>query len=342
MWHRRNNARCKTVHLRNHSVDDPCETIVVLRVSAHPSSATAFAPATVGNVAAGFDVLGHALVAIGDTVTARKISDPGVRMSPHSDGSVPADPSANTAGAGLIRLLEELEMPFGLEILIRKGIPLGSGMGGSAASAAAAIVAVSRLLEVPLSTSQLLEYGMHGEAVATGSYHADNLAPAILGGLVLVRSSAPLDVVRIPVPAGLHCVLVHPALRVDTWEARAVLPASIPLEEHVTQSGNLGALIAGCHSADLDLISRALQDVVAEPRRKHLVKGFEAVRSAALDHGALGCSLSGSGPSMFAWCDGDERAESIRGAMMEAFAAAGVRSRGWVSPVDSPGARVVQ
>jgi homoserine kinase len=312
-----------------------------LRLSAPPLSATAYAPATVGNVAAGFDLLGHALVANGDTVSVRRIEDPVVRMGPESDGSVPADPRANTAGAGLIRLREELGLPFGFEVQIQKGIPLGSGMGGSAASAAAAILAASRLLEVPLSAVQLLEFGMHGEAVASGTYHADNLAPAILGGLVLVRSTSPLDVIRIPVPGRLRCVVVHPALRVDTREARRVLPATVSLQEHVQQSGNLAALIAGCYSADLELISRSLSDVIAEPRRRHLVTGFDAVRDAALGAGALGCSLSGSGPSMFAWCDGEARAASIRDAMIAAFAAAGVQSRGWVSPVDAAGARIV-
>jgi homoserine kinase len=303
--------------------------------------AVAFAPATVGNVGVGFDLLGHAVTSIGDTVRVRKIPDPDVRVTSFGVRDLPTDPTRNTATAGLLRLRSDLDLPFGFEVEVRKGIPLGSGMGGSAASAAAAIVAANALLETPLSSDRLLAYGMHGEAAATGSYHADNLAPAVLGGLVLVRRSNPPDAVRIPVPEALRCVLVHPALRVETREARAVLPESIPLALHVAQSGNLAAVIAGCYAGDLELIGRGLADLTVEPYRAPLVRGFEGVKRAALAAGALGCSLSGSGPSVFAWCDGEEHAITVRAAMLAAFSTSGVSARGWVSRVDAPGARLV-
>lgn len=309
-------------------------------MSAAPRSATAFAPATVGNVGVGFDVLGHALLSIGDRVTVTRTEEPGVAMHGSAAASIPLDAASNTAGAGLLRLIADLELPFGFEVSVEKGIPLGSGMGGSASSAAGAILAASALLPEPLDDARLLYYGMEGERVATGSFHADNLAPCILGGLVLVREG--LDAVRIPVPPSLRCVLVHPHLRLDTRDSRGVLPTSVPLHAHVAQAGNLAAFVAGCHSGDLALIGRSLVDLLVEPYRGPLVKGFDAVKRAALDCGALGCSLSGSGPSVFAWCVGEAHAEEIRDRMIEAFVNAGVGARGWVSPVDAPGARIVR
>jgi homoserine kinase len=253
---------------------------------------------------------------------------------------VPEDPATNTAGAGLLRLRQDLELPFGFDVVLEKGIPLGSGMGGSAASAAGAILAANQLLPEPLSQAELLRYGMYGEEVATGSYHPDNLAPCLLGGLVLALDREPLDIVRIPVPPSLFCVVVHPKLRLDTRDARRVLPAQIGLSDHVEQSGRLAGVIAGCYSGDLELIGRSLEDLIVEPKRAPLVVGFDGVKRAALGNGALGCSLSGSGPSLFAWCEGRERGEGIREGMIQAFAEAGVESRGWVSPVDAPGARI--
>jgi homoserine kinase len=309
-------------------------------VIATPRSATAFAPATVGNVGVGFDLLGHALVALGDRVTVRRIEEPLVRLRLVGGPPLPPDPAENTAGAGLLRLREELALPFGFEVEVEKGIPLGSGMGGSAASAAAAVVAAAALLPEPLGEADLLRYGMHGEHVATGAYHADNLAPCLLGGLVLVLPGDPPEAVRIPVPPALRCVLVHPALRVDTRDARRVLPGVVPLAAHVRQAGDLAGVIAGCYRGDLELIGRSLADTLVEPHRAPLVRGFAEVKRAALRAGALGCSLSGSGPSLFAWCEGERRGAEIRERMIEAFAAAGVAARGWVSPVDAPGARI--
>ncbi len=305
-----------------------------------PRTATAFAPATVGNVGVGFDLLGHAVRSLGDRVTVTRIDEPTVVILGDEEGTIPLDPAGNTAGAGLLRLREDRNLPFGFEVKLEKGIPLGSGMGGSAASAAGAILAASRLLDEPLSEAELLRYGMYGEEVATNSFHPDNLVPCLVGGLVLTIQGDPMDVVRIPVPEDLYCVVVHPRLRLDTRDARRILPDRICLQEHVTQSGYLAALIAGCYSSDFDLIGRTLRDIIVEPRRAPLVQGFERVKAAAMEAGALGCSLSGSGPSLFAWCVGPAAGEVIRERMIEGFAAVDVPARGWVSPVGAQGARI--
>src|SRR5690606_8030671 len=202
------------------------------------------------------------------------------------EGTIPLDPAGNTAGAGLLRLREDRNLPFGFEVKLEKGIPLGSGMGGSAASAAGAILAASRVLDEPLSESDLLRYGMFGEEVATNSFHPDNLAPCLIGGLVLALQREKLEVVRIPVPENLFCVVVHPRLRLETRDARRILPDRLCLQEHVTQSGNLAGVIAGCYSGDLELIAHSLRDIVIEPRRAPLVEGFARVKEAATGAGA--------------------------------------------------------
>lgn len=306
-------------------------------------SATAFAPASIGNVAAGFDVLGHAMDAVGDRVTVTRSDEPGVRIVSVEGiaGALPSDPAANTATAGLLRLIDERALPFGFDVAIRKGIPLGSGMGGSASSAVAGIVAASAVLDEALSQDEMFRYAMVGEAVASGAMHGDNVAPILLGGLRLVRAIDPPDMVRIPVPPRVRCVLVHPALRLDTRTARAVLPRDVPLSLAIHQSAELAGLVAACFLGDVELIRRSLVDHVVEPARAPLVPGFRAVQQAAMDAGALGCSLSGAGPSLFAWCDGDLVASVVRAAMVDAFAAAGIEAEAWISPVDCPGARIV-
>jgi len=305
------------------------------------TTATAFAPASVGNVGVGFDLLGHALDAVGDRVTVTRIAEPTVIVRSTAATDIPMEAASNTAGAGLLQLIEDRRLDFGFDVLLDKGIPLGSGMGGSAASASGSILAASRLLDEPLCETELLRYGMYGEYVASGAFHPDNLAPALLGGLILGLALDPLQIVRIPVPPSLHCVIVYPELRVDTRDARAVLPKEIRLKEHTAQSGRLAGVIAGCYTNDLSLIGRALQDLIIEPHRASLVTGFHEVKNAALQAGALGCSLSGSGPSLFAWCAGHPVGELIRDRMIAAFAAAGVASRGWISPVGAPGTRIV-
>lgn len=312
--------------------------------SAAPSRATAFAPAGVGNVAVGFDVLGHPLAAVGDRVTVTRTERPGVEIEAITglDVRIPHEPERNTATAGLIALLREKELPFGLSVRIDKAIPLGSGMGGSAASAVGALVAANALLEQPLTPLELLRYALVGETVASGSAHGDNLAPGLFGGLTLVRSMDPPDVVRVQVPESVRCVLVYPHLRLDTREARAVLPAQVSRQTAVEHGGNLAAFVLGCTHGDLELIRRAFIDLLAEPHRAALVKGFREVQSAALEGGALGCSLSGAGPSVFAWCANDASACAVRDAMRKSFERTGVETTAWISPVNAPGARLVE
>lgn len=309
-----------------------------------PQRATAFAPASVSNLAVGFDLLGHPICATGDHVTVRRSATPGVRLVAVEGlaGPLPTDPARNTATAGLLPLLAEHDPALGLEVCIRKGIPLGSGIGGSAASAVAAVVAANALLPEPLPLADLFPYALVGEAVASGAVHGDNVAPSLFGGLVLVRSARPADVVPLPAPAALRCVVALPQHRVDTRDARSVLPAAVPLGDFVHQAGNLAGVIAGCYRGDLALIGRALRDVVVEPCRAPLVPGFAAVQAAAMRGGALGCSISGGGPAVFAWCEGDERAGALLAAMTAAFGQAGLPASGWTCPVGGEGARLVE
>jgi homoserine kinase len=314
------------------------------RHAAAPTTATAFAPAGVGNVAVGFDVLGHPLAAVGDRVTVRRVERPGVEIEAITglDVRIPHDPEKNTATAGLIALLRERELPFGLAVSIEKAIPLGSGMGGSAASAVGALVAANALLDEPLTPLELLRYALVGETVASGSAHGDNLAPGLFGGLTLVRAMDPPDVVRIPVPEGVRCVLVYPHLRLDTRDARSVLPAQVSRQTAVEHGGNLAAFVMGCSTGDLELIRRAFVDLLAEPHRAGLVPGFRGVQAAALEAGALGCSLSGAGPSVFAWCADEDTACAVRTAMRESFERTGVETAAWISPVNAPAAHLVE
>lgn len=308
------------------------------------TTATAFAPAGVGNVAVGFDVLGHALDAVGDRVTVTRLDGPRVEIAEivGCEERLPLDPEQNTATAGLVALVRERRLPFGFRVHVEKSIPLGSGMGGSAASAVGGMVAANALLAEPLPLPELLRFALVGETVASGSAHADNLAPGLWGGMTLVRSMEPVDVVPVRVPAEIRCVLVHPHLRLDTKVARGVLPKEIAMQRYVEQSANLAGFLAGCLTGDLDLIGRSFIDHVVEPHRAPLIRGFAGVKAAALEAGALGCSISGAGPSVFAWVAGDAGAAGVREAMVAAFAAEGVDSDAYVSPVDAPGARVLE
>ena len=307
------------------------------------TTATAFAPATVSNVACGFDVLGFALEAPGDEVTARLTSG-GVQIDAISGdaGRLPLDPARNTAGVAALALLTKLGEPRGVALTIRKGLPLSSGLGGSAASAAAAVVAVDALMGTRASTEILIASALEGERLGAGSAHADNIAPSICGGFVLVRRPNPPDVLHLPVPKGLTAVVVHPELEIETAKARALMGTTVPLTDAVRQWANMGALVDGLHRADFGTIARALEDTISEPRRAPLVPGFVAIKRAALDAGALGCSLSGSGPSLFALCVGRDAALRVARAMETAVQGQiGGEAHTYISGIPSPGARVI-
>lgn len=307
------------------------------------TSVTAFAPATVSNVACGFDVLGFALHEPGDQVTAR-FAPSGVHIEDIAGdhGRLPREAARNTAGVAVMALLEHLGETRGVTLRIVKGLPLSSGLGGSAASAAAAVVAVDALLGARLSQETLVTCALEGERLGAGSAHADNIAPAICGGFVLVRRAVPPDIVRLPVPAGLTAVVVHPDLEIETAQARALLGTTVALADAVKQWANLGALIHSLHTSDFALMSRSLEDTIAEPRRAPLVPGLAAIKEAAANAGALGSSLSGSGPSLFALCASAAIADRVAIAMTEAVRVhIGGEPQTYVAQVAERGARVI-
>jgi homoserine kinase len=307
-------------------------------------SVTAFAPATVSNVACGFDVLGFALHEPGDEVTAAFAPAAGVQIAGIAGdaGRLPRDAGKNTAGIAAQALLDTLGERRGVTLTIRKGLPLSSGLGGSAASAVAAVVAVDGLLRARTAPETLMACAFEGERIGAGSAHGDNIGPALYGGFVLVRAANPPDVVRLPVPAGLTAVVVHPELEIETARARAMLGTDVPLADAIRQWANLGSLVHALHRSDFDLLSRALEDTIAEPRRAALVPGLAAIKAAAASAGALGCSLSGSGPSLFALC----RNARVADAVAEAMTAAVVEHIGgtpetYVSQIAPHGARII-
>ena len=309
-----------------------------------PSRITVFAPATVANVASGFDVLGFALESPGDAVTLRRV--PGVAVTVVSitgdGGKLPRDPKKNTAAVAVAGFMARVGHPFGVEISLEKRMPLSSGLGSSAASAVAAVTAANILAGNLLSARELLPFTMEAERAACGSAHADNVAPSLLGGFVLIRSYDPLDVVQLPVPAGLSCAVAHPHTELRTEDARKILKKEIRLADAIRQWGNLAALVAALYNGDLQLLGRSLQDVVAEPARSLLIPGFAAVKSAALAAGALGCSISGSGPSVFALCSSPEDSSRAGNAMVEAFRTAGLGSDLYLSAVNTKGPVVLE
>lgn len=309
---------------------------------ARSESATVWAPASIGNVAVGYDVLGCAVDCLGDRVTVRRLDAPGVRMGTIEGrvSDLPLEPAANTAGAAVLSLVDQLG-DVGFEVSIEKGIPLGSGLGGSAASAVGAVVAAASLLPERFGREDLLPHALAGEAVASGARHPDNVVPILLGGLVLTREVDPPDVVSIPVPSRIRCVLVRPDRTVPTRQARAALSKSVRLSDCTQQAAHLGSFVAGCHQNDLGLVGRSLRDLIVEPQRAQLVPGFDDVQAAALEKEALGCSLSGAGPTMFAWSVGASDADAIRNAMVNAFARRGVETEAWIASIPAQGARLV-
>ncbi len=307
-----------------------------------------FAPATVSNVGPGFDVLGFAMPRPGDTVGAEVCDQPGVELVEVTgdQGQLPRGAAENSAGvaaaAVLMRVAARRPVP-GIRLWLHKGLPLASGLGSSGASAAAAAVAANLVLGRPLPPLDVVACAMEGERAASGSAHADNVAPSVLGGFVLVRSYDPLDIVPLPVPDGLFVAVVHPHCEVSTAKARALLQdRRFPLADIVANAGNLAALVAAIHQQDLALLGRSICDRLVEPVRAALIPGFDAVKRAAHEHGALGCSISGSGPSVFAFAGDSDVAARVAQAMRAAFRdAAGLESDAWTGPISIEGARVV-
>jgi homoserine kinase len=305
--------------------------------------ATAFAPASVGNLAVGFDVLGHSFPVLGDRARAERSSARGVRITVIAglaDG-VPRDPEANTAGRAVRSLLDAAKAEFGVDLELEKGIPVGAGLGGSGASAVAAVVAANELLDRPFPRAELLPHALAGETVASGSRPADNVAASLFGGLVAVVGTDPPQVVHFPVPPSIRCVIVHPRMFLATRAARQMLRAEVSLADATRQLGNLAGFIAACHANDIGMIRACLQDVLIEPQRASLIPGFDAVKAAAIAAGALGSSISGAGPSIFAWCE-EGQATAAGAAMIAAFSDHGLQALSYVSPVGKDdGARIL-
>jgi homoserine kinase len=306
------------------------------------ASVVAFAPASVGNVAIGFDILGFAVNALGDRVRLTRVARAGVMIRGIRGvaGELPLEAANNTAGRALLALCDAVRPGFGFEMEIEKGIPLGSGLGGSAASAVAAVVAANALLPRPCGMIELLKFAMQGEAVASGSLHVDNIAPSLYGGLVLTVGIDNPRVKRIPVPTGVRAVIVHPHMFLSTREARAILKRSVGMSDFVWQTANLAGFISGCYTNDLDMIRESLRDVVIEPQRETLIPGFADVQRAALEAGSLGGSISGAGPTLFAWAL-ERDAERVCAAMLAQLTRRSIEADHWIVELDTPGARVV-
>lgn len=301
----------------------------------------ASAPASIGNVGVGFDVLGQAFDAARDEVVAVREARPGVRLGIVSGlvDTLPSTPEDNSALAAARALLDHEGAGFGVQLSIRKGIPLSGGMGGSAASAVAAAAAVNALLSEPLATEELLPFAIEGERVSSDPPPWDNVAASLFGGLAIVAREDPPLVKRLPAPAGVVSILFHPAARIETRVARRLLRAEVPMQLAVEHSRRLAAFVAGCATGDRALLRAGLQDLLVEPQRAHLLPCLPTVQRAALGAGALGCSFSGAGPSVFAWAD-EAEADAVEQAMAVAFRDCGLDARAYRAPVDSPGVRL--
>jgi homoserine kinase len=300
-----------------------------------------FCPATVANLSCGFDVLGLCLENIGDEMIIRKVKEKGLRIIKITGADLPLENNKNVAGVAGMALLNHLDLEFGFEIEIHKKIKAGSGIGSSAASAAGAVVGINELLGNPLHRKDLISFAMEGEFLASGSYHADNVSPAILGGFTLVRGYNPLEVIKIKSPKDLYVTIIHPHIEVKTSEARSILPKEIPLKTAITQWGNLGGFISGLYTEDYGLIGRCLQDVVAEPYRKNLIPEFDTIKKMASENGALGCGISGSGPSIYSLSNGLENSKKVENAIQTFFSKTTIPFNTYTSKVCDIGVRKV-
>ena len=305
---------------------------------------SAFAPASVSNVACGFDIMGFALGGAGDTVTVRFSDAPGVHINRIRGSRCPisTDPTKNTAGPPVREVMRRYGHTGGIEIDIQKGLPVGSGIGSSAASAVAAAVAADALLGSKLGKHDLLECAVEGEKIASGALHVDNLAPCLWGGFVLVRGYDPIDIVPIFSPLSLWCAVIVPEVEIRTSESRKLLPKHLLLADVIAQTGNAAGLIAGLMSGDAGLVGRSLQDRIAEPVRKSSIPGYAKVKAAALESGALGCNISGSGPAIFALCDAEDSAHRISDAMSAALREEKIQFSVFASNINNSGSRVLE
>lgn len=300
-----------------------------------------FSPATIANLSCGFDVLGLCLDNVGDEMIIRKSDEKGVRITKIVGADLSLEAEKNVAGVAALAMLNFWETDFGFDIEIYKNIKAGSGIGSSAASAAGAVFGINELLGRPFENKDLVQFAMQGEKLASGSAHADNVAPALLGGFTLVRSYNPLDIIKINSPSELYTTVIHPQIELKTSDARSVLKQNITLKSAIVQWGNVGGLIAGLYTNDYDLIGRSLHDEIVEPLRSVLIPGFDQVKNTAIHNGALGAGISGSGPSIFALSRGKETAEKVASAMSKVFDEMELPFEIHVSQINSNGMKII-
>lgn len=304
----------------------------------------AFAPATVANVCCGFDILGFAIDNPGDEVTVRLSDRPGVVVTgiTGDGGMLPMEADKNTATVAIQAFLNALGKDLALEVQLDKKLPLGSGMGSSAASAAAALLAVNHLLGNPFERKDLVPFAMEAERIACGTGHADNVAPSIMGGFVLIREYDPLDLIKVSFPQGLSCVLVHPHLEVKTEDSRRILKRTVSIRDAVSQSANAAGLMLGLIQSDFELIGKCLKDSIAEPVRSVFIPGFDELKMVAKSAGALGSGISGSGPTVFALCNDLGIAQEVGKKMVQHFSDCQLKSDLIISSVNPVGARIME
>ena len=302
-----------------------------------------FAPASVANVSCGFDSIGFAVETIGDEMTFLKTSNKGITIKNITGAqNLSLDPTKNAAGVVALAMLKEYPVDFGIEITMKKGFSPGSGLGSSAASSGGSAFGVNQLLNKPFSNLELTKFAMLGEKIACGTPIADNVAAVIFGGFILIRSYEPLDVIKLPVPKDLRLVAIHPQIEIKTKDARAVLPDQIPLNKAVKQWANVGGLISGLYTKDYKLISNSLIDEIVEPKRKHLIPYFDLVKEEAVNAGALGAGISGSGPTIFSLCEGDSVVENVYKAIKKAYKNKNVDFRLFSSKINTEGVKIIE
>ena len=303
-----------------------------------------FAPATVANVVCGFDILGFAVDAPGDEVVMRLKDEPGVVLSKITgdDGRLPLDASKNTVSASVQHYLKHINRTdLGVSIELHKKMPIGSGLGSSSASTVAGLFAINTLLGAPLSQRELVPFAMLGEELACGSGHADNVAPALLGGFVLIRSYEPLDLIKLPYPESLYCAIVFPDVDVPTRDARQMIRNKVMLKDAVTQWGNVAGLVSGLFMKDIDLMARSMKDVLVEPVRSILIPDFHVLREKAMEEGAISFGISGSGPSVFSFATDEATAHKITESIQKHLNGLHIGSYAYVSPINGEGPRVL-
>lgn len=300
-----------------------------------------FSPATVANVSCGFDVLGFCLDSVGDEMVIRKTDKKGIHITKIEGFDLPFEAELNVAGVSALAMYNAIDVDFGFEIEIYKNIKPGSGIGSSAASAVGSVFGMNELIGKPFNKTQLTEFAIKGEALASKCEHADNLAPALFGGFTLVKSISPLQILEIPSPKDLYATIIHPQIEIKTSESRAILPKQIALSDAITQWANFGSLIHALHTSDYDLIKNSLHDVIVEPHRSKLIPYFNEVKKEAINASALGAGISGSGPSIFTLCKGIQNAKNVEDAMKNIYSKTEIEFDIHVSKINTTGVKII-